>query len=421
MSQSRDPIRTDAEHFELDVDAWIEKLAGPLSLFIVDMREISGILARSGQAKSSRYLQSVGEQLAGICGEKDQVYRIGDSTFGVLLSSVQSSAHQQMAAEKISRLQNHAVREVGARLNTQIHMGISSYPEHAGDAARLIHRARIALESAQIHGKPYAIYSVDTTSTVSMKWNLQDELAAAIDAKQLQLHYQPKIDITTGRPVGAEALLRWTNEARVAVPPDVFIPVACDIGLMSELTRYVLTTALRESAEWPNLGDRQNVSVNIEASLLHEIDISDVVSSSLSIFGSENIDLTLELTETALVADSKQGFRCLKNLLALEVGIAIDDFGTGYSSFSYFNDIPATELKIDQSFIQKMLESKRDRDLVETIVMLAHRFDLAVVAEGVETADQLEALKQMNCDHVQGYHFSRALPNEAYCEWLESR
>ena len=418
MSQVRNLIRTDAEHFELEVDAWIRKVAKPMSLFVVDMSEISGIFARSGQAKSSRFLQCVGEQLLSICEETDQVYRIGDSAFGVLLSGVESMIHQQMAAEKISRLQKDAIREVDARFNTPVYMGVSSYPEHANDAVELIHTARIALESARIHSKPYTIFSADTTATIVTKWNLQEELAAAIDTNQLQLHYQPKIETKTGRPTGAEALLRWTNEENVAVPPDVFIPVACDIGLMNDLTRFVLTTALRESAKWPDLGFRHNVSVNIETSLLHQIDMNDVVSSSLSIFGSDNCDLTLEVTEKALVADSKQGFRCLKELRALGVGITIDDFGSGDSSISYFKDFPATELKIDKSLIHKMLDSDEDRNVVETIVMLAHRFDLLVVAEGVETADELEALKQMKCDFVQGHHFSQALPNEEFCEWL---
>lgn len=418
MQQVRDLIRTDAEHFAPEVNARIEELSDPLSLFIVDMREISGMFARSGQAQSSRFLNNAGELLLGVCRKQDRIYRIGDSTFGVLLTGVESSAHQQMAAEKIIRLQNDAIREMGAPFNSSICMGIASYPEHADNALELIHKARIALESAQSHSTPYVIYSIDNASTVSIKWDLQEELAAAIHAKQLQLHYQPKIDTMTGRPIGAEALLRWTNEANVAVPPGVFIPVACDIGLINELTRYLLTTALIESAEWPDLGYRHNISVNLEANSVYETDIKDVVSSSLSIFGGDNCDLTLEITETTLIADSQQSFRCLNELRAMGVGISIDDFGTGYSSFSYFKDIPATELKIDRSFIAKMLDSNRDRNLVETIIMLAHRFDLMVVAEGVETADELAALRKMGCDYVQGFHFSKALPNNEFREWL---
>lgn len=411
-------IRTDAENFEIEVSTWIEQVSGPASLFIADMRETSSIFARSGQAQSSRFLSIAGDLLLGLCKEQDRIYRVDDSTFGVLLTGVESIVHQQMAAEKISRLQDDAMREMGAAFNSSFRMGVASYPEDANDAVELIRKARMALESAQSMGTNYSIYSVNSAATVSTKWNLQEELASAIHEKLFRLHFQPKIDTKTGRPIGAEALIRWTNEAGVAVPPDVFIPIACDIGLINELTRYVLTTALVESAEWPDFGYRYNVSVNLEANSVYETDIQDIVSSTLSIFGSDNCDLTLEITETTLVADSKQSFRCLNELRAMGVGISIDDFGTGYSSFSYFKDIPATELKIDKSFIDKILDSDRDRNLVETIVMLAHRFDLSVVAEGVETADQLEALRQMNCNYVQGHYFSKALPNNEINEWL---
>ena len=418
MPLVRELIRTDAENLESEVSNRIAKVSGSVTLFIADMREISSIFARSEQAQSSRFLNLAGKLLLEVCEEQDRIYRIGDSTFGVLLTGIESIVHQQMAAEKIGRLQNDAIREMGAAFNSSIRIGIASYPEDANNAVELIHKARIALESAQSLGKNYEIYSKNSASNVSTKWNLQEELAAAIDAKRFQLHYQPKVDTKTGRPVGAEALLRWTNEDGVAVPPDVFIPVACDTGLINELTRYVLTTALLESAQWPDIGYRYNVSVNLEANTVHETDIQNIVSSSLSIFASDNCDLTLEITETTLAVASKQDFRCLNELRAMGVGISIDDFGSGYSSFSYFKDIPATELKIDKSFIDKIMDSDRDRNLVETIVMLAHRFDLSVVAEGVETADQLEALRQMNCDYVQGYYLSKALPNNEIGEWF---
>jgi EAL domain-containing protein (putative c-di-GMP-specific phosphodiesterase class I) len=418
MPSASELIRTDAENFELEVNTRIEEVSGPVSLFIADMRATSNIFARSGQAQSSRFLSIAGDLLLELCKEQDRIYRVDNSTFGVLLTGVESIVHQQMAAEKISRLQDDAIRKMGAAFNASVRIGVASYPEDADDAVELIHKARMALESAQSNSTNYSIFSVNSAATVATKWDLQDELANAIHEKLFRLHFQPKIDTKTGRPIGAEALIRWTNEAGVAVPPDVFIPVACDIGLIKELTRYVLTTALVESAEWPDFGYRYNVAVNLEANSVYETDIQDIVSSTLSIFGSENCDLTLEITETTLIADSKQNFKCLNELRAMDVGISIDDFGTGYSSFSHFKDIPATELKIDKSFIDKILDSDKDRNLVETIVMLAHRFDLSVVAEGVETAEQLDALKLMNCNYVQGHYFSKALPNNEMSEWF---
>ncbi len=179
MPLVRELIKTDAENLESEVSNRIEKVSGSVTLFIADMREISRILARSEQAKSSRFLNLAGKLLLEVCGEQDRIYRIGDSTFGVLLTGIESIVHQQMAAEKISRLKNDAIREMGAAFNSNIRMGIASYPEDANNAIGLIHKARIALESAQSLGKNYVIYSKNSASDVSTKWNLQEELAAS--------------------------------------------------------------------------------------------------------------------------------------------------------------------------------------------------------------------------------------------------
>jgi EAL domain-containing protein (putative c-di-GMP-specific phosphodiesterase class I) len=202
------------------------------------------------------------------------------------------------------------------------------------------------------------------------------------------------------------------------VPPDVFVPLACDIGMVNELTHFVLTTALRNAGQWPDTGDRLGISVNLEAQTLQEIDLNEIIKSSLSIWGSDDIDLTLEITETALAADSQDDFQRLGKLRSLGVGISVDDFGTGYSSLSYFTNIPATELKIDKSFVKKMCDCAKSHRLVEAIISLAHRFDLTVVAEGVETAEQLESLKKLKCDIIQGFYVSKAMPHDEFCEWL---
>lgn len=421
MPLARELIRTDAENLESEISSRIEEIDGTATLFIADMREFSSVLARSKQAQSTRFLNLAGEQLLEICEEQDRVYRIGDDIFGILLCGVESIVRQQLAAEKISRLQNDAIRHMDTAFNSCIRMGIANYPENADTAVELIRKARIALESAKSLGKNYVIYSKNSPIDVSAKWKLQEELAAAIHAKPFQLHYQPKVEIKTGRPIGAEALLRWTNDEGLTVHPEMFIPIACDIGLINELTRYVLTTALVESAQWPDNGYRYNVAVNLEANSVRETDLKDIVASSLSIFGGANCDLTLELTEPTLVVASQENFRCLNELRDMDVGISIDDFGTGYSSFSNFKDLPVTELKIDKSFIDKILDSNADRNLVETMIMLAHRFDMSVVAEGVETAEQLDVLQNIDCDYAQGYYFSKALPNSEISDWFSNQ
>ncbi len=420
MTQTQLLNQTDATVFAQVVQRMMVEPDASLSVFIVDMNDISEILARSGEAAGATFLRGVAKLLVRICREKDKVCRIGDSTFGIVLTGVSSSVHQTLAAEKVIRLHDAAIRELDAPFQASLCIGIASYPDYSSDAEDLIHKAKMALEVARSKKEPYFIYSTDSVETLSTKWGMQEELGAAIENKALELHYQPKVSASTGQVVGAEALLRWTNANGESVPPDVFIPVANDIGMMKPLTRFLLTTALRHAAEWPDTGERKNISVNLEAQTVKDSDITDVISSSLSIWGDDNCDLTLEITEGALVEDSPSNFQCLNKIRSMGVGISIDDFGTGYSSLSYFKNIPATELKIDKSFVSNMLKSDQDRYLVEAIIWLAHRFGLTVVAEGVERKEELDLLTELNCDTIQGYLISKPLPHEEFCEWLLS-
>jgi EAL domain-containing protein (putative c-di-GMP-specific phosphodiesterase class I) len=382
------------------------------------MSGVSKLFARSGREASKMFLRSVAKLLIRVCRDGDKVCRIGDCTFGIVLDGVDSPILQQLAAEKIIRLYKAAISEMDVPFNAGISIGIATYPEHADNAVDLIHNAEIALEGASAAGDPYFIYSPDSLSTMSLKWTLQDDLSTAIENKAFELVYQPKISLATGRPLGAEALLRWNHEDHGSVPPSVFVPLACEIGMINELTSFVLMTALGHASEWPHVGERCSVSVNIEAEMLDDAEFDEVIASSLSIWGDDSVDLIIEITETALVADFKSSFDHLKKLRSMGIGVSVDDFGTGYSSLSYFKNIPATELKVDKSFISNMLHSSRNRSLVETIISLAHGFDLTVVAEGVERAEEARMLADMKCDAVQGFYFSEPLQHAEFCRWL---
>ena len=412
---------TDPGVFEMEAQRRIDHGCDSLSAFIVDMSGVSKLFARSGREATTAFLSTIAKLLARVCRDGDTICRIGDSTFGVLFADMDSRVFQQLAAEKIVRLYDSALREMNVAYQSSVCIGVASYPEHAGNAERLIRSANLALEAAEAKSEPYLIYSAQTVETMTMKWNLQDELADAISSQALEIYYQPQLQAATGSVIGCEALLRWRNSEHGEVPPSVFVPLACELGLIDDLTKLALTTALRNAAEWPDTGQKLTVSINLEPQSLMVSDIDKSIADSLSIWGNDQVGLTLEITESALVADSKSNFESLNKLRSLGIGISVDDFGTGYSSLSYFTNIPATELKIDKSFISTMCESKRARHLVETIIGLAHRFDLQVVAEGVETDEELELLKQMGCDVVQGYKISKPLSHENFCRWLAGR
>lgn len=409
---------TDAAIFEQEIQRRIAGGSDSVTVFIVDMTGVNKLFAKSGRAASAIFLRGVAKMLQRICRDNDLLCRIGDCSFGILLENVDSAVLQQLAAEKIIRLYEAAIEKMDVTYNLGLHIGIASYPEHAADAEEVIQNARIALESATLEGDPYQIYTTQTHNTMTMKWSLQADLAKAIEDRALHLVYQPKVSLETGRPIGAEALLRWTHEEHGAVSPAVFIPVACQIGLIDDITNFVLVTALGHASEWPETPDGCSLSVNLEAQMLELPDIVSSIRSNLSIWGNERVNLILEITESALVTDSRANFERLNELRSMGIGISVDDFGTGYSSLSYFKNIPATELKVDRSFVTDLHKSSRNRNLVETIISLAHGFGLKVVAEGVETEDELKTLKAMGCDAAQGFHIAKPLTHEQFCQWL---
>jgi diguanylate cyclase (GGDEF)-like protein len=416
--QARKLNKTDPLALEQEVERLTKSSAAPFSLFMVDVGDTGKIFVKSGHAASRKILLDLADLLQNFCREQDRLCRTGDDIFCILLPGVHKTGHTTLAAEKIVRLHSNAVKKLDASVRSIARIGIVSFPQDGRDPADLIHKARIALESAHTTDGSYVSYSPELDANMTSHWDLQEDLADAIADKALELYYQPKIDIASGRPIGAEALLRWSNEKHGQVSPDIFLPLASEIGLMQELTGFAFTKGLLQAAEWPDVGRRLELSINLDAVSLQNKETLDTVTKVLSIWGNDDFDLTVEITEGALVSDSNSNFERLNRLRSAGIGISIDDFGTGYSSLSYFRTIPATELKIDRSFISKMLESERDRHLVEAIIWLAHRFQLSVVAEGVQNSAEVELLTQLKCDVIQGYYFSEPLPHQEFCRWI---
>jgi sensor c-di-GMP phosphodiesterase-like protein len=232
------------------------------------------------------------------------------------------------------------------------------------------------------------------------------------------LVYQPKLRLPDLKPVGAEALMRWKHRSRGLVSPDQFIPIAEQTGQIKGMTIWALNSALRHAAQWQHPHGRFSIAVNVPAELVGQDDLPDLVENALSLWGKEDVQLVLEITERSLVMDPRHSFRILSRIRDLGVKISIDDFGTGYSCLAYFKDIPADELKIDKSFINGMLIDATCADITSLIIDLAHRFGLHVVAEGVEDEETLEALRQRNCDVVQGYLFAKAMELGEFERWL---
>jgi EAL domain-containing protein (putative c-di-GMP-specific phosphodiesterase class I) len=245
------------------------------------------------------------------------------------------------------------------------------------------------------------------------------ELQRGIDADELVLHYQPKVSLQTGRAMGVECLVRWNHPSRGLIPPGQFIPVAESTGLIKPLTLWVIRRALQDFRLWHALGLDISIAVNLSASLLHDPELPHAIDRELRRFGAQVGQLELEITESAVMQDPEGAMKTIDLLHGLGIAFALDDFGTGYSSLAYLKNLHVEAIKIDQSFIRDMVTDRRDASIVRAAIELGHNFNLQVIAEGVESQVISEALRHLDCDHAQGFHFARPMPCETFLQWNE--
>ena len=386
-----------------------------LAVMLAAVPDAPAMQARFGFEASARLFQSLSDRFTTLLGERGSVLRFGDGRFCVVLRGIRNSGHALLAAKRLQQLCDEAMAETTLPVPPLLHLGIALYPQHAREPERLLHMAQLALTTAADSGVPTAeLYDPARAEKVLEPWALGDSFAQALRTGALEVHYQPKVRIADRRIAGVEALLRWSEAGRAIASPEVFIPLAEKAGLIVDTTWYVLSNSLQLAQAHENLA----VAVNVTPGMLHDADFLEMVRAALSTWNVSTNALTLEVTEGALIADFDQAMGKLARLRELGVRVSIDDFGTGYSSLSYFRRIPANEVKIDKSFVMRMLTEDGDQRLVEVIINLAHQFRMQVVAEGVESTDALQALQRMGCDYAQGFLISTALTATALAEFL---
>jgi EAL domain-containing protein (putative c-di-GMP-specific phosphodiesterase class I) len=308
----------------------------------------------------------------------------------------------------------------GHSLEINASIGIAIYPTHADDPNSLIRRADVAMYEAKHKKSGYYLYDPKADQHDPGRLTMMSELRQAITQNQLILYYQPKINLKTNECVGVEALVRWNHPEKGQILPEIFIEDAEKSGLIKLLTQWVLTTAVEQSAQWNKEGYCIEMSVNISARDFQDPALLKLIEDKISSSTLEPSCLILELTESAVMTDTKKAFDSLAKLDKMGVKLAIDDFGTGYSSLDYLKRLPVDELKIDRSFVIDMATSKNDAAIVRSTVDLAHNLGLNVVAEGVENQTSLDLLKEMNCDTMQGYFTSKPLPANEISEYLSN-
>jgi EAL domain-containing protein (putative c-di-GMP-specific phosphodiesterase class I) len=307
----------------------------------------------------------------------------------------------------------------GQELDVGVSIGIAMYPMHGNDAVTLMRRADVAMYAAKRSGRDYTVYSPERDETSSVRLLLTGELRQAIESGQLLLMYQPKVSLEDGGTHNVEALVRWIHPERGFTPPDQFIPLAEETGLVKPLTVWVLNEALKQHCAWRDSGFDIRIAVNFSARTLHDPDLLHMVTGMLQQWNVDPSRLEVEITESAIMLDPDSAMKTLTQLHDAGVWTSIDDFGTGYSSLGYLRKLPVDEIKIDKSFVIEMAGNRADASIVQSVVQLGHNLGLQVVAEGVENRRTLDMLRAMSCNLAQGFFLSKPLAAAELTEWLK--
>src|SRR5450631_3877429 len=365
-----------------------------------------------GHRAGDELLQEVARRLTAVVRTTDTVARFGGDEFVLVASSIAEPADAQKLASVVIEALAAPVRIAGIDIHTSPSIGIAVYPADGCSIDALLAHADSAMYAAKERGRGNAQrYATGMHRGAEHSVQLESDLHAAIASKQFQLHYQPKVDARTGIVRSAEALIRWLHPERGTVSPADFIPLAEECGLIGAIGEWVIREACRQARAWQDADiPRLRVSVNLAASQFRDSRLVDTIRSALDDADLEARYLEVELTETAVMTNPEQSVMILEQLSAMGVLVSVDDFGTGYSSMSYLRRFPIDKLKIDRVFINEIVSRPEDASIVRAIVSLAHSLRLKVVAEGVETQEQLDFLKTAGCDEYQGFLFSRPLP-----------
>lgn len=396
-------------------EAFAAETAG-VALMILSVDRFSEIQEAAGIAGADDLLKKVAVRLAGAAEAHHFVARIADDSFAIVIPRADSERAHELA-KHIQRAMTDPFELAGVPLDVRTTSGIAIFPAHGADADALIRRSDIAVRRARTAGLEYALYSGQGETETPQRLILLAELRKAIKEDELLLYYQPKIDVRAGKVSAVEALVRWSHPERGMVPPKDFIPHAEKTGLIKPLTDWVLGAAWKQVSHWQRLGIEMPIAVNVSPNTLRDPEFLKQLMALDTRSGGRLDLLQMEVTESALMEDPQQSHDILSRVRDLGIQIFLDDFGTGYSSLSYIAALPIHAVKIDRSFVIRMMQHERHRAVVIAAISLAHSLGMRVIAEGVETADQANAVIELGCDEIQGYFFSKPMPAAGFPRW----
>ena len=391
-----------------------------VALLFLDLDRFKNINDSLGHPLGDLLLQDVAERLRRWAREQDTVARLGGDEFLIALTRIKDVADAAVAAERMVNAMTAEFVVQGHSLNISCSLGISIFPEHGTDGETLIKNADAAMYCAKDNGRNnFRFFTEDMNAQVVERLTLESSLRLALDKKELFLVYQPQMDIATGRITGLEALLRWQHPELGLVPPDKFIRIAENSGLIMPIGEWVLRTACSQARKWQDGGLLAvPVAVNVSAVQFRQEGFCELIRKVLHETGLAPQYLELELTESLLLSNADVTSSVLQELKAMGLTLAIDDFGTGYSSLSYLKHFPVSKLKIDRSFIRDVAVNPDDAAITTAIIRMAKSLNLKVIAEGVEDEAQMSFLGALHCDEIQGYYFSKPLSTDQVVDKL---
>ncbi|NQZ54564.1 MAG: EAL domain-containing protein [Piscirickettsiaceae bacterium] len=395
--------------------------ANSLAVFFLDLDHFKHINDSLGHAAGDVLLCDVANRLTGCVREDDTVARLGGDEFTIILEDIHSVKYAAKVADKIFDAMSKPFILEGTEVNVSPSIGISLYPADGRDVDILLRNADAAMYHAKEHGRNnFQFYSSEMNAQAAQRLAMETSLRRAVEQNEFYLHFQPQIDLRKGKIVGAEALLRWNNETWGRVSPAEFVPILEDTGLIGVVGELVIQQACEAyMALRDKLDPDFTMSVNLSGRQFKGGQLASFIKGVLDETGMPARNLELEITESILMDDADLAIETLQELSALDITMAIDDFGTGYSSLSYLKRFPLDVLKIDRSFVQDVTIDADDAAIVDAILAMSRRLGLDVVAEGVETAEQLAFLKEHNCRRVQGYYFSKPLEFSAFSDFIQ--
>jgi len=389
----------------------------PITILIMDLARFKEINDSLGHFYGDYLLQEVTDRLREVERSGFTLARFGGDEFALVMPGVGAELAGQVCLDIATAIDRPFMIE-GHKINVALRLGVALFPEHGRDSGTLLQHAEVAMYEAKRNDVDHAFFSPAKSRTTWNRLVLVGELRDAMNKDQFFLQYQPKVSAKDGKLVGVEALVRWRHRDRGLVSPAEFVPLAEKAGLYQHLSRWVLDNALEQSAKWQKAGLNIPMAINLSLKNLHDLGFAEQVRDLLCKWDVDPSNLTLEVTESAMMVDPQRVDGVVASLRDQGLSLAIDDFGTGYSSIAYLRNFSAKEIKIDKSFVIDMLHNEDNAVIVKSTIDLVHSIGCTVVAEGVEDEETMLHLDSFGCDYLQGYHICRPLSDLDLQQWL---